>query len=557
MPLVAFVVAVAGGFLLNEALLPDVSIPNQILATFGWGAVLCSAPAAVVDARTLRTVAPLLLAIGLIAVACMVSMAVGGMPRTPGLPQLGLLAMAAVLVLHGARMAPLSSTVFRPFALALVIGGALGSVIGLLQIFAPGLLDNRLAAFLVYPGRAVGNLGQSNQFADTQVWGLLGLIALQSSSAPARRRAWDVASALLGLLLVSGVVLSGSRTGLIGLGIVAVWGFADRRLAGPTRIAMVAALALALLLHGLASTTLDQRTGSDFSSSRLLIWRDMLSLIGQQPLLGVGWGQLNFAWTLTPLPHRYHGFLGNAHDLPLQLAVELGLPLAGVVLGALALAFWRALRATFGAGDSGIEARCAVALVAVIGIHSLLEYPLWLAYFLLPTAWAWGFALGAAAGPDVAAAGQPHRAWRIAGVAFLACGAGAWFDYGTIAELYMPGPATRSISERLGRAQASPLFRHYGDYALALQAERPADVLPVIGQAARANLDGRLLFAWANALEATGQDDKARYVAARLREFELPGAAPFFAACADAGRTPKPFQCLPPSPGRTWHDLRP
>ena len=90
-----------------------------------------------------------------------------------------------------------------------------------------------------------------------------------------------------------------------------------------------------------------------------------------------------------------------------------------------------------------------------------------------------------------------------------------------------------------------------------MQAEHPADVLPAIEQAARANLDGRLLFAWANALEATGRDDKARYLAARLREFELPGAAPFFAACADARVSPKPYQCLPPSPGLSWHDLRP
>ena len=32
-------------------------------------------------------------------------------------------------------------------------------------------------------------------------------------------------------------------------------------------------------------------------------------------------------------------------------------------------------------------------VLALIGLHSLLEYPLWYSYFLLPTAFAWGLAL--------------------------------------------------------------------------------------------------------------------------------------------------------------------
>jgi hypothetical protein len=31
--------------------------------------------------------------------------------------------------------------------------------------------------------------------------------------------------------------------------------------------------------------------------------------------------------------------------------------------------------------------RTALMLVLMMGLHSLLEYPLWYAYFLLPTAW--------------------------------------------------------------------------------------------------------------------------------------------------------------------------
>ena len=81
-------------------------------------------------------------------------------------------------------------------------------------------------------------------------------------------------------------------------------------------------------------------------------------------------------------------------------------------------------------------------------------------------------------------------------------------------------------------------------------------------------LDARLMLAWAKALDEAGETDKARYVAARLKEFRNDQAAEFFAPCAaasaaaatglggDAGRAPLrpsrigagalPYQCLAP-----------
>jgi O-antigen ligase len=54
------------------------------------------------------------------------------------------------------------------------------------------------------------------------------------------------------------------------------------------------------------------------------------------------------AWTLTPLPGRPTAFFDHAHNLPLHLAAELGLPLAlavmALLLGAFGSAAWRAWR---------------------------------------------------------------------------------------------------------------------------------------------------------------------------------------------------------------------
>jgi len=89
-------------------------------------------------------------------------------------------------------------------------------------------------------------------------------------------------------------------------------------------------------------------------------------------------------------------------------------------------------------------------------------------------------------------------------------------------------------------------------------------------------LDARLMLAWARALDENGETDKARYVAARLREFRNEQADEFFAPCAVAGvaatsgasssmtgaapppaaSAPLPFQCLAPTTPLSYRDFR-
>jgi hypothetical protein len=68
-------------------------------------------------------------------------------------------------------------------------------------------------------------------------------------------------------------------------------------------------------------------------------------------------------------------------------------------------------------------------------------------------------------------------------------------------------------------------------------------------------MDTRLMTAWARALEAHGDDDRARYLAARLKEFRNPAADAFFAPCAEAAS--KPFQCEPPQRAPHWREFLP
>ena len=57
-------------------------------------------------------------------------------------------------------------------------------------------------------------------------------------------------------------------------------------------------------------------------------------------------------------------------------------------------------------------------------------------------------------------------------------------------------------------------------------------------------IDMHLLIAYARALEARGEHDKATFVAQRVREFELPLAQEFFTPCTTPDSAPAlPFQC--------------
>jgi 4-amino-4-deoxy-L-arabinose transferase-like glycosyltransferase len=71
------------------------------------------------------------------------------------------------------------------------------------------------------------------------------------------------------------------------------------------------------------------------------------------------------------------GVCNHAHNIVLQLLAETGIAGAVLFAGAAALVLSDLRRAEF-----GMEWWWLLALLAVLGIHSLLEFPLWYAYFL-------------------------------------------------------------------------------------------------------------------------------------------------------------------------------
>ena len=453
-----------------------------------------------------------------------------------------------------------------PVAWALALAGGASVLVALVQYFAPALADGVLVAAPTSPGRAVGNMRQPNHLATLLLCAMVWTAWLWQAGRLQPRLA---VAAVVAMVLA--LVLSASRTGALSLAVLLLWAWADRSLPRAARWLLAATpLVYALVWATLAAwAALDQGQGSfyaaerlqaggDPSSSRFAIWRNALALLAQQPWAGVGWGRFNAAWTFTPFPDRPVAFFDHTHNLPLQLAVELGLPAALALLGLPAWALWRARGAWQAVQrEPAHPARAALAMLAVLGVHSLLEYPLWYAYFLLPAAWALGVFVGGAGAAARTDAASARSGWplRLAGALMIAGAAYAAWDHRRVEVIFAPPAGAAPLAERIAEGRKSRLFGHHADYA-AVTTEPRDQRLESFARPLRRLVDTRLLVAYIEALRAAGREAEALYAAQRLREFRRPDAQAYFEDCRPDHPAP-PFQCGTRAVGLTWRDLLP
>jgi O-antigen ligase len=324
--------------------------------------------------------------------------------------------------------------------------------IGLAQYFGHAAWLQPWGAVPTEPlGMAYGNLRQRNQFASLCGMGLVAALWLQARASGGARLSWSAAAAWL----VLGLAASTSRTGLLQLicivGAAAWLGGRQRRPAGrgePQLARPLGVLALlplyaaaAWLLPRLASDSVEGmvlrlREGAPPGHGRLVLWQNVLELIAQHPWRGWGWGELSYAhYTHLYAGERFVEILDNAHNLPLHLAVTLGIPAAAAICGGF---LWVVLRARPWAERDPARIT-AWGLLGVIVLHSLLEYPLWYAPFQL----VFGICLGllwpdrprAVSKPDRPSVPVLSALAAMISIAFLA--AAAW-DYTRVSQIYLP-----------------------------------------------------------------------------------------------------------------------
>jgi hypothetical protein len=234
-----------------------------------------------------------------------------------------------------------------------------------------------------------GNIAQPNHFANYLALGLasLGLLLARGSI-----RSWQAALLVAPMLFV--MVLSGSRSAWFYLIFIAgmsyLWQRRDKTYLPIMKYALTLLMGFALMhlvvqipwFAGAGGvTTLDRMFGEVGSGGiRLYLWKESLLIFTHFPFLGAGFGQ--FAWQHFQLSAELHnlnivGLYNNAHNLIMQLAAETGLAGLSILFATLGMWFMQALK-----DQRTIYHWWGYCVLAVLGIHSLLEYPLWYAYFI-------------------------------------------------------------------------------------------------------------------------------------------------------------------------------
>jgi len=175
-------------------------------------------------------------------------------------------------------------------------------------------------------------------------------------------------------------------------------------------------------------------------SIRLGMWADAIKVAAAHPLLGAGFGQYAAAHYWLPEP----SFVPTVyvHDVILQTAAELGLPLA---LGLGALAIWWAL-ARVGERLKVKESCFAWALLAVLAVHALLEWPLSTLHFIIPAALLFALA-EPRIGVRFSSAMISSRVLLAAGVVGLALAATMRLEFDEISDVHNHADAERRTAD--------------------------------------------------------------------------------------------------------------
>ncbi|NNH02055.1 O-antigen ligase family protein [Acinetobacter sp. ANC 5414] len=119
--------------------------------------------------------------------------------------------------------------------------------------------------------------------------------------------------------------------------------------------------------------------------SRLAIWQQMLHAIADRPWFGYGWNQTSVAYTLVSDHFQGPVWVRSAHNFILDFILWNGL-----LIGLPFLAYFGYWGYQLNKHVNSVESVIGILMIGAVLIHSMLEFPQYYAYFLLPV----GFIMG-------------------------------------------------------------------------------------------------------------------------------------------------------------------
>jgi O-antigen ligase len=237
--------------------------------------------------------------------------------------------------------------------------------------------------------RPGANIGQPNHLGTLLLMGAASLIYLDQ-----RLNINRVTTVILSSVLLLGLGIVESRTGLLSALGLCLWWVVRSWSAGDAlrRPWMTGALLTLILLVAFwpplishihepvtAPSVSQSATINVAAGSRIVVWPQLWQAAWLKPWLG--WGLGNVSAAHNAVTHTYSAAdpYTYAHNIVLDMAIGMGLPLTGAVLCAVGVWAWRRVKSV-----ESLKSWYAVALLIPFAIHSLLEYPFAYAYFLIP-----------------------------------------------------------------------------------------------------------------------------------------------------------------------------
>lgn len=394
---------------------------------------------------------------------------------------------AAVICGLGARCRELPG-VLDAIAVAVTVGGLLTVAIELLQLFRVPNLPEAFFSMTPTGGarRMWGNLNQPNHVGSYLAFGLAACLFLAH-----RHRKWFGLLIVAVLALLLGMALTFSRVTWIHIAVVGLlagiplaaetrgraWSVRLLALCGPVVLLALtyqACGSVVALANGAWNLDLPGSMGQRMQEGvglRPLLWKHAWHIFLSHPWLGGGWG--DYAWnqyvqtdTVGPVEMSM-----NAHNIVLDLLAKVGV--AGLLAVLIPLAWW-ALGLLKRLRSPDVAFLCAV--VAVMVVHSLLEYPLHYVFFLFPFA----FVLGLLDSKTLRFP-SPSIAWVFSGVIVVLGGVllvRLWADYRSVERLYFV-PGARSASA--GHLDGGPvLLAPYATLVVAMNASVNEQTAPLL-----------------------------------------------------------------------------
>jgi O-antigen ligase len=314
-------------------------------------------------------------------------------PTTVGVLFLALAATGATLAPYG-YAALLTCLELGAFLAVYLLAARFGPELATLLRWPLGA-GALIQAALVTWQRIGGDARPAGSFLNTNhmaAWMAMVFLLLIGGLGATRSRTARLASLVLALAPLVGLLLSGSRGALIGLLVGCAWLLATRwtHLPRPFKPALVGVAIVLVLLVGWRQ--LGRLAEADpFRYQRLRIWRASVTMILESPLWGSGPGQFAVAAKQVQFPDgegplQYDRRFSVTHSDPLRAVAEYGAPAALALFASLGLAITTIARRRK-VGRLGSRHDGAVAALLAVATQALVDNPSrWPAVYLLSAA---------------------------------------------------------------------------------------------------------------------------------------------------------------------------